>query len=230
MAKILIADDEPSIVLAVKDELVFEGFDVAVASDGVEALEKAHAFDPDVMLLDLMMPRLNGFEVSRRLREKKSNIWIIMLTARGEEADRVRGFDLGADDYVTKPFSLRELVARVRVGLRRLEARAESSSFSFGDIEVDADARQVHKAGEEVALTPKEYDILTYMLDRPGKVVSRDMMIDDLWGQDVYVTHRVIDTHMASLRKKLEENPNEPEFLRSVRSVGYRFDPSVTES
>ena len=223
MARILIVDDEPSIVLAVRDELLFEGFEVESASDGPTGVQKAREWKPDVLLLDLMLPGMNGYEVCRRLRPELPDLWIIVLTARGQEVDRVTGFEVGADDYVTKPFSLRELVARVKVGLRRQHGKATQPVRSFGDIEVDLRAHQVSKAGAEVLLTPKEFDILALLVERAGEVIPRDEICDRVWGREVYVTQRVIDTHIAALRKKIEPDPNNPRYILSVRGVGYKL-------
>ena len=230
MARILIVDDEPSIVMAVRDELLFEGFKVESAVDGPEAIKLAHELRPDVLLLDLMLPGLNGFEVCRQLRSEMPEMWIIMLTVRGQEVDRVMGLELGADDYVTKPFSLRELVARIKVGLRRQTGRRKSPLHRLGNIEIDLPSHRVTKNGAELSLTKKEYEILELFLSRPGEVITRDEFLNQLWGEDVYVTHRVIDTHMASLRKKLEDDPNNPEHILSVRGVGYRLDVNSSES
>ena len=230
MARILIVDDEPAIVMAVKDELEFEGHEVERAPDGLSALEKAHTFRPDVMLLDLMLPAMNGFEVCRRLRAEMPDLWIIILTVREHEVDRVRGLEHGADDYVTKPFSLREVVARIKVGLRRRRTgSAGSVVVTFGDVEVDLRAHRAIKRGQEVELTATEFGILELLLRRPGEVIRRDEFLDALWA-DVEVVPRVIDTHMASLRKKLEDDPNRPVHLHSVRGVGYRLDVTPTQS
>ncbi len=223
MARILIVDDEPSIVLAVRDELLFEGFQVESASDGPTGVQKAREWKPDVLLLDLMLPGMNGYELCRRLRPELPDLWIVMLTARGQEVDRVSGFEAGADDYVTKPFSLRELVARVKVGLRRQRGQAAQAVHSFGDIEVHRRAHRVRKAGADVPLTPKEFDILALLLERAGEVIPRDEICDRVWGCEVHVTQRVIDTHIAALRKKLEPDPNNPRYILSVRGVGYRL-------
>ncbi len=230
MARILIVDDEPAIVMAVRDELLFEGFKVESAVDGPEAIKLAHELRPNVLLLDLMLPGLNGFEVCRQLRSEMPEMWIIMLTVRGQEVDRVMGLELGADDYVTKPFSLRELVARIKVGLRRQTGRRKSPLHRLGNIEIDLPSHRVTKNGAELSLTKKEYEILELLLSRPGEVITRDEFLNQLWGEDVYVTHRVIDTHMASLRKKLEDDPNNPEHILSVRGVGYRLDVNSSES
>lgn len=221
--RVLIVDDEPSIVMPVRDELLFEGFQVESASDGPSAIEKARAWRPDVVLLDLMLPGMNGFEVCRRLRPELPEIWIIVLTARGQEADRVTGFEAGADDYVTKPFSLRELVARVKVGLRRQQGKSSHAIHRFGDIAVDLLGHSVRKSGKEVALTHKEFDILALLVERAGEAIPRDEFCDRVWGPEVYVTQRVIDTHIAALRKKLESDPDDPKFILSVRGVGYKL-------
>ena len=229
MARILIVDDEPSIVMAVRDELLFEGFEVESAVDGPEAIKRAHELRPDVLLLDLMLPGLNGFEVCRQLRTEMPEMWIIMLTVRGQEVDRVMGLELGADDYVTKPFSLRELVARIKVGLRRQAGRRAAPLHRLSDIEIDLPSHRVTKNGAELSLTRKEFEILEMLLNRPGEVITRDEFLNRLWGEDVYVTHRVIDTHMAALRKKLEDDPNNPKHILSVRGVGYRLDANSSE-
>ena len=227
MARILVVDDEPSIVLAVKDELIFEGYEVDSATDGHEALAKARALRPDVLLLDLMLPGLNGFEICRQLRPEMPDMWVIIFTVRGQEADRITGFETGADDYVTKPFSLRELVARVKVGLRRQRGNRAQQLSAFGEIELDRQAYRVTKRGAEVALTRKEFEILELLARRLGEVITRDDFLDQLWGEDVYITHRVIDTHVAALRKKIEDDPNNPKYVLSVRGIGYKLGMQV---
>ena len=230
MTCILIADDEPSIVVAVKDELLFEGFEVHSAADGPGALAKARAIRPDDLLLDLMLPGMNGFDVCRQLRAERPDLWIIILTVRGQDADRVTGFEAGADDYVTKPFSLRELVGRIKVGLRRANGTQPGRNYAFGDIAVDLRARRVLKGGAEVQLTRKEFEIIELLIHRAGEVVTRDEFLNRLWGEEVYVTHRTVDTHVAALRKKLEADPNNPAYVEGVRGVGYRFNPSLAKS
>ena len=229
MPRILIVDDEPSIVLAVRDELIFEGYEVQSAADGPGSLEKARVWKPDVMLLDLMLPGMNGFEVCKQLRTTMPEMWVIMMTIRGQEVDRVMGLELGADDYVTKPFSLRELVARIKVGLRRQQLR-KNAPHIFGDIEIDLRAHRVLKKGSEVILTPKEYDILALLVERAGQVVTRNEFCDQIWGTDVFVTPRVVDTHVASLRKKLENDANRPKYIHSLRGVGYKLDTNLAET
>jgi DNA-binding response OmpR family regulator len=220
---VLVADDEPAIVMAVKDELVFEGFEVHTASSGREALDQARALRPDVLILDLMLPGQNGFEVCRKLRAERDDLWIIMLTVRGQEADRVTGFEAGADDYVTKPFSLRELVSRIKVGLRRGSAADSTEPIRSGDLEIDLPARRVLRRGAEIALTKTEFDILALLAGRAGEVITRDEFLDQIWGKHVYVTHRTVDTHVASLRRKIEPDPEQPMHVQGVRGVGYRF-------
>ena len=229
MASILIAEDEPSILMAVRDELAFEGFDVRTVGDGPAAMAEARAWRPDVLLLDVMLPGLNGFEVCRRLRADPGDLWIIMMSARGQEADRITGFEAGADDYVTKPLSLRELVGRVKVGVRRRRGRDAGASRRLGDLLIDRRARRVTRGAEALPLTRREFDILDMLLQHPGDVITRDEFLDRLWGKDVYVTHRTVDTHVASLRKKLEGG-DAREYIQSVRGVGYRLVEDPAES
>jgi len=224
MSSVLIIDDEPSIVMAVRDELLFEGFEVQSATDGASGMEAALRWKPDVLVLDLMMPRMNGFDVCRRLRPELPELWIILLTARGQEVDRITGFEAGADDYVVKPFSLRELVARVRVGLRRRVHPSNRRTYRFKDIEIDAAARTVRKAGYAVSLTRKEFDILLLLAQRQGEVVLRDEFCDLIWGPEIYVTQRVIDTHVASLRKKIGDGADGPKHIVTVHGVGYKLE------
>ena len=230
MPTILIADDEPTIVLGVRDELKFEGFDVHVATDGPEALAKAKEVRPAVLLLDVMLPGLNGFEVCRRLRAEMTDLWIIMVSARGQEADRVTGFEAGADDYVTKPFSLRELIGRVKVGVRRRQGRETDGVHRIGDLQIDVRARRVSRRGADISLTRREFDILELLLRRAGEVITRDEFLEHVWGSDVNVTNRTVDTHMAALRRKLEGEGGETQYIHSVRGVGYRFDENLPES
>jgi two-component system phosphate regulon response regulator PhoB len=176
-----------------------------------------------------MMPGLNGFEVCRALRADRRGLWIIMMTVRGEEADRITGFEAGADDYVSKPFSLRELMGRVKVGLRRAEGRIPLARDHFGDVEVDIAAHRVRRAGRDVTLTPKEFEILALLIRRDGEAISRDEFLDSVWGRDIHVTHRTVDTHVASLRRKLETNPEAPAHIVGVRGVGYRLDRGFTK-
>jgi DNA-binding response OmpR family regulator len=221
--RILIVDDEPSIVRVIADELAFEGFEARSATEGPAAVQLAASWAPQVVLLDVMLPGMNGFEICRELRRSKRDMWVILLTSRSHEADRVRGLEQGADDYVIKPFSLRELLARVRVGLRRLEAASRQNLYRLGDLDVDVGGRMVTQNGREIVLTRKEFDILVLLLRRAGEVVSRDDLCNDIWGEDVNVTERVIDTHVFGLRRKIEPDPNNPVLILSVRGVGYKL-------
>jgi DNA-binding response OmpR family regulator len=230
MARVLVVDDEASIVLPLKDELVFEGFEVDSASDGPSALTKALEVRPDVLLLDLALPGMNGFEVCRRLRAEMPELWIIILTVRAHEVDRVMGLELGADDYVTKPFSLREVVARIKVGLRRKRNGVAQPVCRCGDLRIDPRARRVLKQGREIALTRKEFEMLSLLVRRAGEVITRDEFLDAIWGEDVYVTPRVVDTHVAMLRKKIEDDPENPKCILGVRGVGYKLGQGSTES
>ena len=224
MPRILIVDDEPAIVMAVKDELLFEGMEVESAADGSSGLELARRTRPDVILLDLMLPGINGFDICRKLRPELPSTWIILITARGQEVDRVTGFEAGADDYVVKPFSLRELVARIRVGLRRRATSNGKPLDIFGDVEIDLRARRVLRKGVDVSLTRKEFEILALLSRRRGEVVPRDEFCDLIWGPEIYITQRVVDTHVAALRKKIEADPNEPRHIMSIRGVGYKLE------
>jgi DNA-binding response OmpR family regulator len=224
MSRVLIVDDEPDIVMAVRDELKFEGLDVDSANDGPSGLKTALATSPDVLLLDLMLPGMNGFDVCRRLRPELPDMWIILLTARGQEVDRITGFEAGADDYVIKPFSLRELVARVHVGLRRKVAGRPRFVERVGEIEIDLRRHTVTRAGSYVPVTRKEFEILVLLARRKSEVIPRDEFRELIWGADVFVTERVIDTHVASLRKKLEVDANNPQHILSVRGVGYKLE------
>jgi DNA-binding response OmpR family regulator len=229
MARILIVDDEPSIVLALRDELEMEGFEVHSCADGLSGIEKAREIRPDVILLDWMLPGMSGLEICRRLRSETADLWIIMLSVRSSEVDRVLGLEYGADDYLTKPFSLREVVARVRGALRRRAGASEKSAYSFGSLEIDLRSRRVTKGRREVKLTRKEFDMLALLARRAGEVIARDEFLDLIWGEDVNVTHRVIDTHMASLRKKIEDDPDRPQYIHSIRGIGYKLDRNLSK-
>jgi DNA-binding response OmpR family regulator len=230
MARIVIADDEPAIVMAVRDELEFEGFEVHEAATGPDAIHAVRTMRPDLLLLDLMLPGRNGFDVCRAVRPERPDLWIIMLTVRSHESDRVTGFEAGADDYVTKPFSLRELVGRVKVGLRRATRSGPVQRVAFGDVEVDLAGRRVMRAGQVVDLTPREFDLLALLVRRAGEAISRDEFLDAIWGADVHVTHRTVDTHVSALRRKIEPEPESPVYIVGVRGVGYRFEGTFAKS
>ena len=223
MPRILIVDDEPAIVRGLEDNLRFEGYETLAASSGEQGLALALGEAPDLVLLDVTMPGRSGWDVCRELRQRGLDVPIIMLTARGEEADRVRGLELGADDYITKPFSLRELLARVRAVLRRPGPRRKFEELAFGDVRVHRRGRRVTRAGREVRLTRKEYDLLVYLATHPGDVVTRERLLDEVWGYERFPTTRTVDTHVLRLRRKLEADPDRPRFIHTVHGQGYRF-------
>ncbi|MFN2432889.1 MAG: winged helix-turn-helix domain-containing protein, partial [Gemmatimonadota bacterium] len=213
-----------------RNNLEIEGYDVAVAADGMEGLESARTTRPDLVVLDLMLPGLDGFRVLRRLREAGSAVPVLILTARGDEADKVRGLRLGADDYVTKPFGVLELLARVEALLRRADRGAGAENGServerFGVVEVERTTRIVRRRGEEIALTPMEFDLLVALLRRRGAVASRLELLKEVWGHQAAVLTRTVDTHVAELRRKLEEDPSMPRHILTVRKAGYRLQP-----
>ena len=228
MTRILVAEDDPDLALGLRNNLEIEGYDVRVARDGAEALALALQWQPALLVLDLVMPKIDGMRVLRELRERDSRIAVLILTARGEEADKVRGLKLGADDYVTKPFGLLELLARVESLLRRArgEPTRETAAqlLQFGDVEVDPVARRVRKAGVEVALRPKEYDLLLELLHHRGEVRSRLELMQTVWGYSSAVITRTVDTHMFELRRKLEADAARPRHIMTIRGIGYRLD------
>lgn len=225
MDKILIVEDDRAILMGLQDDLKFEGYQVSVASDGREGLRQAMDGEFQLVILDILLPKLNGFEVCKKLRQAGKNTPILMLTAaRTEEMDKVMGLELGADDYVTKPVGSRELVARVKAILRRTRAESEDvESYEFGDVSVNFRTYQVVKAGEKLHLTPIEFGLLKLLIQHRGEVLTRDSILDETWG-DVIVTDRTINTHIAHLRKKIEKDPANPEYIVGVRGVGYKFD------
>jgi two-component system alkaline phosphatase synthesis response regulator PhoP len=230
MTRILVAEDDPDLALGLKNNLEIEGYEVRVARDGDEALAGALQWRPDLLILDLVMPKLDGMRVLRALRERDARMAVLVLTARGEESDKVRGLKLGADDYVTKPFGLLELLARVESLLRRARSTPGEGSetaeqaLRFGDVEVEPGARRVRKAGIEVALRPKEYDLLLELLRHRGEVRSRLDLMQSVWGYSSAVITRTVDTHMFELRRKLEDDAARPRHIVTVRGVGYRLD------
>ena len=221
---ILVIEDEPGIRMAVKDELEFEGFQVRCEEEGLAGLESILRNPPDLVVLDLMLPGKNGFEICREIRKRGIGIPLIMLTARGQDADKIRGLELGADDYITKPFSLAELVARVRAVLRRYRPEENTDTIQHLPITMDLRKHQVLKNDAVVELTDKEFQILALLMKRSSEVVTRDEFLKTIWGEEVYVTHRTIDIHISALRKKLEDDPERPSLILSVRNVGYKFN------
>ena len=221
--KILIVEDDPSILYGLKHNLSYEGFEVMTARDGEEGLKLALERTPDVVILDVMLPGRNGFEVLKELRAK-SQTGVVMLSAKGAEQDKVLGLDLGADDYVAKPFGLPELLARVKAVLRRRSGdNAEKRDIRFGGVTVRTDAQVVERDGSHVELTPQEYRLLLYFIEREGRALSRDSILDGAWGQGYVGTTRTVDNFVRNLRVKLEEDPEEPRHFLTVRGLGYRF-------
>ena len=224
MTRILIVEDEPAMVSGLRDNFEFEGYEVISAADGVEGLERALKDSPDLVVLDVMMPRMSGLDVCKQLKVKKPALPIIMLTARGQEVDKVVGLELGADDYVTKPFSIRELLARVKAVLRRAQgAPKDQERYSFGDVEVNVRSCRVIRAGRPLEFSAKEFELLKYFLSHPGETVTRDRLLEDVWGYERYPTTRTVDAHIVRLRQKLEPKPEDPRFILTVHGVGYKF-------
>ncbi len=224
MSRILVIEDDPAILRGLADSLRRESYEVLTAADGESGCRMAMEKHPDLLILDLMLPKLSGYEVCRQMRAKGLATPILMLTARGEEGDRVLGLDLGADDYVTKPFSLRELLARVRALLRRAQPpRALIDELRVSDITVDFRKYEATAAGVPLELTRREFQLLRALASRPGEVVSRSELLDQVWGLDEYPTTRTVDTHIAALRAKIERDPAKPEHLLTMRGVGYKW-------
>jgi DNA-binding response OmpR family regulator len=223
--KILIVEDDPNILEALKYNLGKEGYDTLMAIDGVQALDMARANKPDLIILDIMLPQMSGFEVCRILR-KEMAVPIIMLTARDDEIDKVTGLDLGADDYMTKPFSVRELMARIRALIRRMEIQTvmPETPRKFGDIEIDILHHTIKRAGVVLNLSPKEFDLLAFLTANKGLVFSRDQLLEKVWGYDYSGDTRTVDVHIRWLREKIEDNSEEPRRLITVRGVGYKFE------
>ena len=222
-ARILVVEDDRAIATALEDDLRLEGYQVEVVGDGPSAIDRASRSRFELMLLDVMLPGKDGFEVCRELKRRGVDTTILLLTARGNESDKVLGLDLGADDYLTKPYSPKELRARIRMLLRR-GAQSRPEVARFGDCELDFTRGEMRYRGKPVAMTPLEFKLLSLFVTRPGRVLTRRVLIDEAWGRDTAITERVVDNQIANLRKKIEPSPTEPRFLKSVRGIGYRFD------
>jgi DNA-binding response OmpR family regulator len=221
--RILIVEDEPALLRGLKDMFVSKGCEVLTAADGEKGLELAVNASPDLLLLDIMLPKVNGYEICRAARQHGLDYPILMLTARGQEEDVVLGLNLGADDYVTKPFKIRELVARVNAFLRRRQAGKESVT-RFGEFELDMAARKLFRAGQKVELTAKEFRLLAYFTARAGRALARNNILDAVWGNSVMVTPRSIDRCVTTLRAKIEPDPHNPTYIQTIRDIGYRFE------
>ena len=223
--QILLVEDEPGLVLSLSDRLAAEGYSVEAVGDGETATEMALNGSFDLMLLDVMLPEKSGMDVCRDLRQKGLETPILMLTARGQIVDKVLGLKLGADDYLTKPFDMMELLARIEALLRRVPIRVdtEMGSYGFGDIKVDFRSAEVLRGGEPVDLAALEYRLLRYLIEHRGELLSRDKLLDEVWGYDADVYTRTVDQHVASLRRKLEPNPSRPQFILTQHGLGYKF-------
>ena len=223
---ILVIEDDLNILRGLKDNLKFEEYEVLTAVEGLEGLKLALEKAPDLILLDIMLPGLNGYDICRKVKEQKPEIPIVMLTARGKEVDKIAGLDLGADDYVTKPFSIPELLARIRAVLRRSSNRIPlEEKYSFGNVVIDFKQCQTFVNNEEIHLSAREYAIMKFLIQHTGEVVHRHELLDEVWGYESYPSTRTVDNYILDLRKKMEEDPSNPKHILSLRSLGYKFVP-----
>lgn len=232
--KILVVDDEPSIVTLLKFNLEQAGFSVMTASDGREGYERASNQSPDIIVLDLMLPQMDGMEICKRLRQDKINTPILMLTAKDDEFDKILGLELGADDYLTKPFSPREVIARVKAILRRTQDAGETSSqedksLTIGNLEVFPEQFEAYFNKEKLELTPKEFELLHYLSSHRGKVLSRDQLLDSVWNYDYAGDTRIVDVHISHLREKIEEDTKQPQYIKTIRGFGYKMEGPKNE-
>ncbi len=227
MKRILIIEDDISILNGLRDVLIFKSYDVFTATDGEAGYETAVEKNPDLIILDIMLPKMDGFTLCKKLRDEGNMIPVLMLTARGEEPDKVKGLDFGADDYVTKPFSLPELLARVRALLRRRPGKKTEKtlpdSIELGNISLDFKKYKALKGGKPLSLSPKQFGVLRYLATCAGDVVTRDELLDEVWGYEKFPTTRTVDNHIAQLRSKIEENPADPRYLLTVHGIGYKL-------
>ena len=220
---LLIVEDDPALLRGLRDNFEFEGYGVLTADDGEKGLEAAVNSGADLIVLDIMLPKVNGYEICRLVRAEGIETPIIMLTAKGQESDVILGLNLGADDYVTKPFSVRELLARANALLRR-RRRGQARQVDFGDCRLDTSARRLLRDGRDVELTPKEYGLLEFFARQAGRALTRDEILRNVWGHDVFVTPRSVDRCVTALRKKVEPDPAKPTFIQTIRQIGYRFE------
>lgn len=222
-ALVLIVEDDAAMLRGLKDNFEFDGYRVLTATDGEAGLDAAMKAKPDLLVLDLMLPKVNGYEICRHLRESGLEMPILMLTAKGQESDIVLGLKLGADDYMTKPFSIRELLARAEALLRRGQRTVPEEVHTFGDCRLDVKARSLSRSGREVPLSPKEFELLQFLVSNTGRALSRETIMNSVWGYDCLVTPRSIDRFINALRNKIEENPADPQLIKTVREFGYKF-------
>lgn len=224
MQKVLIIEDEPDMVLGLQDNFEYEGYEVLVARDGKAGMTRALSDKPDLILLDIMLPRMSGLDVCRQLRRNGIEVPVIMLTARGQEIDKVIGLEVGADDYVTKPFSIKELLARVRAHLRRASKLVtEIETYRLGDIELNFKHYQAAREGKPLEMSPREFEILKYFIQHRGEAITRERLLDDVWGYDCFPITRTVDNHIAKLRQKIEPVPADPQYIITIHRVGYKF-------
>ncbi|MHC4641721.1 MAG: response regulator transcription factor [Planctomycetota bacterium] len=224
METVLIIEDDATMLRGLKDNFEFKGYSVLTAADGEEGLNTALNKKPDLIILDIMLPKINGYEICRLIRKENLEMPIIMLTAKGEESDVVLGLNLGADDYVTKPFSIKELLARSAAFLRR-RRQSEKDIYEFADYCLDIPARQLTHKGSEIQLSPKEFRLLELFVKKTGRALTRDEILNVVWGYDCYVGTRSIDRFITTLRSKIEPDPHNPTFIHTIREIGYKFEP-----
>jgi two-component system alkaline phosphatase synthesis response regulator PhoP len=228
MKKIVIVEDDPTISFGLENVLVSEGYLIHAARSGLEGFRLAKEWQPDLLILDLMLPGMSGLEICKRLRDDGCTTPMIMLTSKSEEEDKVLGFEVGADDYITKPFSVRELLARVRAHLRREKAAAPGAAgfpeYAFGNLRVDFKRRELRKAGQCLEITNREFRLLEYFIHHPGELISRDRLLDEVWGYDNYPTTRTVDSHVLRLRRYIEPDPENPRYIKTIRGAGYLFE------
>jgi two-component system alkaline phosphatase synthesis response regulator PhoP len=224
MPRVLIIEDDEAMAVALRDGFAYEGYEVKVAMDGAEGLRLAEEGDQDLIILDVMLPKMSGLDVCKRIRRNGSKVPVIMLTARGQEIDKVLGLKTGADDYVTKPFSFLELMARVEAVLRRTSGYGDTpDTYQFGEVVVNFKRSEVRKGQESIILSPREFKLLRFLIDHRGEVVTRERLLDAVWGYDNVPFTRTVDMHIAKLRKKIEDTPQDPAFIVTVHRVGYKF-------
>jgi DNA-binding response OmpR family regulator len=223
MEKILIIEDEPAMLRGLKDNFEYKGYNVKTATDGEQGYEAALLEKPDLIILDIMLPRINGYELCRLIRKEGLDMPIIMLTAKGQESDIILGLNLGADDYITKPFSIRELLARVNAFLRRRRER-ERTVHRFANFELDMASHKLLQDGIEIPLTPKEFGLLAFLVKSSGRALTRDEILRSVWGYNILVTSRSVDRCINTLRNKIEPDPHRPTFIKTIRDIGYRFE------
>ena len=224
MPRVLIVEDDEAMAVALRDGFTYEGYDVRTATDGAAGLKMASEGAHDLIILDVMLPKMNGLDVCRKIRRGGNNVPVIMLTARGQEIDKVLGLKTGADDYVTKPFSFLELMARVEAVLRRSSGYAETlEQYRFGDVEIDFKRSEAHKAGQPITLSPREFKLMSFLIEHRGEVLTRERLLDAVWGYENVPFTRTVDMHIAKLRKKVEDKPHEPDYIITVHRMGYKF-------